>query len=87
MASRRNGRARREWTNGPAKLAEALAIDRALNGFALFGQDSGIWLESAEEIDDHIVERGPRIGLGKTPEPWLSIPWRYWIRNNPFVSR
>jgi len=87
MASRRNGRARREWTNGPAKLAEALAIDRALNGFALFGQDSGIWLESAEEIDDHIVERGPRIGLGKTPEPWLSMPWRYWIRNNPFVSR
>jgi DNA-3-methyladenine glycosylase len=87
MAGRRIGRRRREWTNGPAKLAEALAIDNSLNGVALFDQATGIWLESAEAIEADVIERGPRIGLGKTPEPWLSMPWRYWIRNNRFVSR
>jgi len=29
---------------------------------------------------------GPRIGLGSTPEPWLSKPWRVWLRANPAVS-
>ena len=33
------------------------------------------------------VAATPRIGLGQTPEPWLSKPWRFAIRGNGFVSR
>jgi DNA-3-methyladenine glycosylase len=86
MAERRQ-RPRREWTNGPAKLAQALSIDGTLNGACLFAKDSVIWVEEDNGVADLEVARGPRIGLGKTPEPWHSIPWRYWLAGNHFVSR
>lgn len=86
MAGHRHGRPRREWTNGPAKLAQALAIDKKLNGANLCQADGVIWLEDAPPVPPEQIAAGPRIGMGKTPEPWYSIPWRYWLRGNPFVS-
>lgn len=77
----------RELTNGPAKLAQALAIDKGLNGVPLFEHRQQIWLEEGLQIVEEQIEKGPRIGLGSTPEPWYSIPWRYWLQGNPFVSR
>lgn len=81
------GRPDRELCNGPAKLAQALAIDKALNGSDLCAPEGPIWIEDGPVIASIKIETGPRIGLGKTPEPWLSIPWRFWISNNPHVSR
>ncbi len=77
----------KELTNGPAKLAEALAIDQSLNGTSLFAKDALIGIENGILIAQDNISSGPRIGLGKTPEPWFSMPWRYWIRDNPYVSR
>jgi DNA-3-methyladenine glycosylase len=76
-----------ELTNGPAKLAQALAIDKSLNGANLYAPDSVIWVESDQRVDAKAIVNGPRLGLGQTPEPWYSIPWRYWLKDNPFVSR
>lgn len=87
MTELRGGRPYAQLTNGPAKLAQALAIDKSLNGANLCRSDGVIWIETAEEVPPEAVATGPRIGLGQTPEPWLSIPWRYWIQDNPFVSR
>ena len=87
MAGLRGGRKSDKWTNGPAKLAQALAIDKSMNGASLCSEDSAIWVEEGLEVKTVQVERGPRIGLGSTPEPWLSMPWRYWIRDNRYVSR
>lgn len=87
MARRRPGRGPSEWTNGPAKLAQALAIDKSINGTNLCDADGVIWLEDASSVPATDILTGPRIGLGKTPEPWFSMPWRYWVRDNPFVSR
>jgi DNA-3-methyladenine glycosylase len=87
MAARRRGLPRDLWTNGPAKLAQALAIDKSLNGANLCKPDGVIWLEEAPAVDPAYIAVGPRIGLGQTPEPWLSAPWRFWLRDNPFVSR
>lgn len=87
MAGFRAGRKRGDWTNGPAKLAQALAIDKSMNGANLCLPKSALWIENGLEVAPDQVERGPRIGLGNTPEPWLSMPWRYWIKNNDFVSR
>ena len=87
MAENRPGRSRSEWTSGPAKLAKAMAIDNSLNGARLFGRDCVIWVEDCWEVQAANVCVGPRVGLGKTPEPWLSIPWRYWVKDNLFVSR
>jgi DNA-3-methyladenine glycosylase len=87
MAQLRAGRQRREWTNGPAKLAQALGVDKSLNGANLCRPGGPIWIETGWTIERGMIGRGPRIGLGSTPEPWLSMPWRYWIKGNRFVSR
>ena len=87
MVQLRNGRSHHDLTNGPAKLAQALAIDKSQNGANLCAPDGVVWLEDAPPVPATAVGTGPRIGLGKTPEPWYSIPWRYWITDNPFVSK
>jgi DNA-3-methyladenine glycosylase len=85
--ARHRSRPRAEWTNGPAKLTQALAIDRALHGANLFAPGGVIAIEDGPPVDPTHICTGPRIGLGQTPEPWLSMPWRYWLDSNPFVSR
>lgn len=87
MKGNRNGRSLSALTNGPAKLAQALAIDKSLNGANLCQPDGVIWFEDAPAVDSAYICTGPRIGLGQTPEPWLSIPWRYWLAGNPYVSK
>ncbi|MHB8626602.1 MAG: DNA-3-methyladenine glycosylase [Aggregatilineales bacterium] len=87
IAARRPNRQPREWTSGPARLTVAIAVNSALNRADLTTRDAGLWIEPGEQVDDAAVRTGPRIGLGKTPEPWLTIPWRWWIANDEFVSR
>jgi len=90
MMENRNGRSHKELTNGPAKLAQAFAIDKSLNGANLCWPDGVIWFAEASAdaptIDTNRICTGPRIGMGKTPEPWFSIPWRYWLADNLYVS-
>lgn len=87
MQRRRNGRSPHQLANGPAKLTQAMAIDQTLNGANLYAPDGVIWLEDAPPAAPEAILSGPRIGLGKTPEPWLSMPWRFWLRDNPHVSK
>lgn len=87
MRERRGGRPLPDLSNGPAKLAQALAIDKNQNGLNLCSPDGVIWIESAPDLSPDQMSCGPRIGLGKTPEPWFSKPWRYWVTNNTFVSK
>lgn len=79
IASRRNGRPRSAWTDGPGKLCQALAIDRALNGHDLCAPDAVLFVESGLRIPDSSVTISPRVGLNNVPEPWLSKPWRFWL--------
>ncbi|MDT8307761.1 MAG: DNA-3-methyladenine glycosylase [Anaerolineae bacterium] len=87
LIARHRERPRPQWTNGPAKLAQALGIDGSLHGANLYEPGGVISIEDAPPIPVSAIAIGPRIGLGKTPEPWLSVPWRYWIEGNTFVSR
>lgn len=92
MTTHRSGRPTPQLTNGPAKLAQALHITNELNGANLCSPNPDaaagvIWIESALKLPPEQIQTGPRIGLGKTPEPWYSIPWRYWVKNNAFVSK
>ena len=83
----RGKRPLRQLTNGPAKLTQALAIDKSHNAANLCQPDGVIWIEDAPATPEQQIATGPRIGLGKTPEPWFSIPWRYWLADNSFVSK
>lgn len=77
IASYRKGRSQREWCNGPAKLCQALDIDKRLNGADLCAPQSELYLLPGKLIPDSCVTIGPRVGLNNVPEPWKSIPWRF----------
>ena len=86
IAGNRSNRPRSQWTNGPGKLTQAFQIDHQFNGYSLCQPDGHLWLENGQSISPNQINTGPRVGMGKTPEPWFSMPWRYWIRDNPFIS-
>ncbi len=65
------------WLNGPAKLTQALGITREQNGTDVCSTDGGLWVEKGASAPLEQVRLTPRIGLGATPEPWLSLPWRW----------
>jgi len=75
-----------ELTNGPAKLTQALAIDKAFDGADLVLGDT-LWLEQVEPIAEGAVQSGPRIGIRYADEKDRGLPWRFWIRGHPYVSR
>jgi len=80
IAARRGTQPRARWTDGPAKLTQALGIDRALNGADLCNPDAGLWIEAGKSIPGESVTIGPRVGLNTVPEPWKSKPWRFLVR-------
>ena len=85
MRLRRPVRDERELTSGPGKLCQALGIDRSFDGEDLTG--SRVWIEDAGAgIESNRIASGPRIGVAYAEEDALK-PWRFWLRDNPFVSR
>ena len=84
MRKRRHLQPDHNLTNGPGKLCLALGIDRKLDGADLLG--NRVWLEEGETITRSRIASGPRIGIDYAEE-WVDKPWRFWVKNNPFVSR
>jgi DNA-3-methyladenine glycosylase len=71
-------------TNGPGKLCIAMGIDRRLDAADLLGNK--VWIEEGEKIPRTRIASGPRIGIDYAEES-IAKPWRFWIKDNPFVSR
>jgi DNA-3-methyladenine glycosylase len=84
MRKRRHGQPDHNLTNGPGKLCIALGIDRGLDAADLLGER--VWIEQATKIPRSQIAAGPRIGIDYAEE-WVAKPWRFWLRDNPFVSR
>jgi DNA-3-methyladenine glycosylase len=84
MRKRRGRHSDRNLSNGPGKLCIAMGIDRKLDGADLLG--NRVWLETGRTIPRSRIATGPRIGIDYAEE-WVDKPWRFWIKNNPFVSR
>ena len=64
------------WTDGPAKLTQALGIQGSFNGVDLCTQQDSLWIENGQPIKEEYIQKTPRVGLNSVPEPWRSIPWR-----------
>ncbi|OQY37541.1 MAG: DNA-3-methyladenine glycosylase [Chloroflexota bacterium] len=77
IAVRRSERPRAEWTNGPAKLCQALGINGQQNGQDACAPNASIFVERGTEIPAERVSVAARVGLNTVPEPWKSIPWRF----------
>ncbi len=76
MMKRRQGRD----TLGPGKLTQALGITKSENNVNLTEANPSLWIEAGQVIPNKSVTIGPRVGLNKTPEPWLSKPWRFLVK-------
>jgi DNA-3-methyladenine glycosylase len=75
----------RDLTRGPGRLAQALRIDRSLDGLDLC-QEGPLWLgrddRGASEIGENKIGKSVRIGITREPDRVL----RFYLRWSPFVS-
>jgi DNA-3-methyladenine glycosylase len=84
MQIRRGGASPTALTNGPAKLSQALGIDRKCNALPLYSSELGIFHPSQTPIFS--ILSTPRIGIDYAGTDAL-LPWRYLIEGNPWVSK
>ena len=77
ISRRRNGQPKKQWTNGPAKICQAMNIDNQLNGINICARNAQVYVENGVEIESELIQASPRVGLNSVPEPWRSIPWRF----------
>lgn len=68
-------------TNGPGKLTQAMGIDASFNRKNLFSPS--IYIYQPENQSDFEIVTTTRIGINVGKE----FPYRFYIKNNPFVSR
>lgn len=73
-----------ELCSGPAKLTQALAIDRALDGADLVSGET-LFIERGARIRADRIVSGPRIGVGYAGE-WAHKPLRFWLAGHPYIS-
>lgn len=80
LERRRNGKTGVDITNGPAKLCQALAITKQLNGHNL--EKTPLILRLRPALKESVIEQTTRIGISQAKE----MPWRFYIRANPYIS-
>lgn len=71
----------RNLARGPACLAQALGIDRALGGADVFA-GTPLMLERGRTVAGSDVMAGPRVGVRLAAD----VPWRFWIAGERTVS-
>ena len=88
MRQRRRVEATRDLANGPAKLCQAMDIDRRLDGVDLCDPRSPLFIARNPAAEEFQREYGPiitstRIGLTKA----VDLQLRFYLESSPSVSR
>ena len=81
MALGRPSHPGKDLTNGPAKLCQALGIDKALNGHNL--RQGSLQLIEQPALGSKQIVQTVRVGISQAKD----VPWRFYIRGNDYVSR
>ena len=85
MANNRGTERLRDLTRGPGRLAQALRIDRSLDGLDLC-RTGPLWLARDDrepgEIGEGEIGESVRIGISRDADRVL----RFYVRGSPFVS-
>ena len=84
-ARRGNPRSALDLARGPARLAQALGINRGLDGADVFASPLQLVLPAGPVPEDQ-VSTGPRVGVSG-PGGTNDYPWRYWLTGDPTVSK
>lgn len=82
--SRRNIKSKKTYdlTNGPGKLCKALDIDKTLNAISV-KKKGPLWI--ADGPQPHEIIEDKRINIPYAEE-YQDVEWRFYIKDNPFVS-
>jgi DNA-3-methyladenine glycosylase len=83
MRAARPGRRDVELANGPAKLCQALGLDRSFDGADLVTGDRGVMVVDDGTRPPQRPGTSTRVGLANGREH----PWRWWVPADPHVSR
>ena len=70
-----------DLTNGPAKLCQALRIDKRWNGHNL--KEPPLCLIARPALSDSAIVQTKRVGISQAKD----VPWRFYIKGNPYVSK
>ena len=70
-------------TKGPAKLCQAMQIDKSLNKESLIG--NSIYVEKGKKVPFHKLIVDKRVGLSFYSDSYF-WPLRFYIKDNPYVS-
>ncbi|MBK3646006.1 DNA-3-methyladenine glycosylase [Streptomyces sp. MBT33] len=74
----------RELAKGPARLATALGVDRALDGTdACASGETPLRMLTGSAVASDQVRNGPRTGVAGDGGVH---PWRFWVADDPTVS-
>ena len=84
MRRRKLQKVDRRLSAGPGMLSEALGIKTHHYGARLDGGD--IWIEDGKEPENQQIVSTTRIGVGYAGEDALK-PWRFYIKENLWVSK
>ena len=68
-------------TSGPGKVCQAFKLDRSHSGTDLTGNK--IFILNGEKIKSMDIGISKRIGITRS----VDLPWRFFIKNNPYLSR
>ncbi len=81
MSANRKDRSGVAVTNGPAKLCQALMIDKRLNGHNL--TTAPLKLITRPALQQVEIVQTTRIGISQAKD----VPWRFYIKDNSYVSK
>jgi DNA-3-methyladenine glycosylase len=81
MQTNRRGKEGIELTNGPAKVCQALQIDKTWNGHGM--SEPPFQLVEQPTLDIAQITQTTRVGITQATD----VPWRFYITGNLYVSR
>lgn len=85
----------RDLANGPGKLCRWLKLDKSFYAEDLT-KSKRIWLEDrgvkiprfhSGQVKKCDIVVAPRVGIDYAGPLWSKKPWRFYIKDNPFVSK
>ncbi len=75
-------------TGGPGKVSRALGVTSRHDGISFADQESELNIyDSGNHIKLERMYSGPRVGMSVYTGKWAHSPYRYYIRDNKWVSR
>jgi DNA-3-methyladenine glycosylase len=72
--------------SGPGKFCKVFHLNKTFYGEDLV-KSKRLWIEKTKAKAKTKVVSGPRIGIDYAGPYWSKIPWRFWIKDNKFISK